>query len=134
MAGNGRKNADALALALAAGDSIAAAAAKAGMGERTAYRRLADPAFRERIQRLRGEMIGQALGRLAAGMTEAAGVLRALLRAESESVRLGAARSLLDLGVKLRESVELQSKVDENESLRRGACLINIVETVVPAP
>lgn len=115
MAGNGRKNADALALALAAGDSIVDAAAKAGMGERTAYRRLADPAFQQRIQTLRGEMIGQALGRMAAGMTEAADVLRALLKADAETVRLGAARSLLDLGVKMREAVELESRLDELE-------------------
>jgi hypothetical protein len=117
MAGNGRKNADALALALAAGDSVPEAAVKAGMGERTAYRRLADPAFRQRIQALRGEMIGQALGRMANGMTEAADVLRALLKADAETVRLGAARSLLDLGVKLRESVELQDKVKQLESI-----------------
>lgn len=111
MAGIGRKNADALALALAAGDSIADAAAKADMGERTAYRRLADPAFRQRIQTLRGEMIGQALGRMAAGMTEAAEVLRALLKADAETVRLGAARSLLDLGVKLRDAAELEQRL-----------------------
>ena len=107
MAGNGRRNADALALALAAGDSIAEAAAKAGMGERTAYRWLADPALRQRIQTLRGDMVGRALGRMAAGMTEAADVLRAL--------RLGAARSLLDLGVKLREAVELEKRMQALE-------------------
>jgi HEAT repeat protein len=56
-------------------------------------------------------MIGQALGRMAAGMTEAADVLRALLKAEAETVRLGAARSLLDLGVKLREVVEFEERL-----------------------
>ena len=117
MAGNGsKKNADALALALAAGDSIADAAAKAGMGDRTAYRRLADPVFRQRIQTLRGEMIGQALGRMAAGMTEGADVLRGLLKAQSESVRLGACRAMLELSAKLRESVELEARLDALEN------------------
>jgi hypothetical protein len=112
MAGNGRKNADALALALAAGDSIADAAANAGVGERTVYRRLADPAFRQRIQTFRGEMVAQALGRMANGMTEAADVLRQLLASQTPpAVRLGAARSILELGVKLRESVELEQRV-----------------------
>jgi hypothetical protein len=111
MATNGRNN-DALALALAAGDSIAAAAAKAGMGERTAYRRLADPDFRRRVAELRAEMIGRALGKLADGMTEAADVLRQLLAGQTPpAVRLGAARSILELGVKLRESVELEQRV-----------------------
>jgi hypothetical protein len=56
-------------------------------------------------------MIGRALGKMADGMAEAAGTLRELLTAESESVRLGAARSLLELGVKLRESVELEERL-----------------------
>jgi hypothetical protein len=116
MAGNGRRNADVLALALAAGDSVSEAAQKAGMAERTAYRRLDDPAFRQRIQTLRGEMIGQALGRMADSMTEAADVLRGLLRADAETIRLGAARSLLDLGVKLRDSIELGARIAELES------------------
>ncbi|MBM3996308.1 MAG: hypothetical protein FJ303_19470 [Planctomycetes bacterium] len=111
MAGNGRRNGDTLALALAAGDSIADAAAKAGMSERTVYRRLADPAFRKRVQTLRAEMIGRALGRMADGMTLAADVLRELLSADAESVRLGAARSILDLGLKLRDATETEDRL-----------------------
>ena len=43
MAGRGRCNADdRLALELAAGREVAEAAKQAGIGERTAYRRLAD--------------------------------------------------------------------------------------------
>jgi hypothetical protein len=48
---------------------------------------------------------------MASAMTEAADVLRALLKAEGETVRLGAARSLLDLGVKLRDAVELEHRL-----------------------
>jgi hypothetical protein len=46
-------------------------------------------------------------------MAEAADTLRQLLGAESAAVRLGAARSLLELGVRLRESVELQQELRE---------------------
>jgi hypothetical protein len=56
-------------------------------------------------------MVQRSLGRMADGMAEAADVLRKLLAAGSESVRLGAARSLLDLGVKLRETVELEERL-----------------------
>jgi HEAT repeat protein len=121
MAGNGRKNADTLALALAAGDTAVEAATKVGMSERTVYRRLADPAFRRNVQALRGEMLGRALGRMANGMSEAADVLRSLLAAKSETVRLGAARSLMEIGAKLRESVELEARLQALEERASGA-------------
>jgi hypothetical protein len=116
MAGSGRRNADeALALALAGGQTLRAAAEAAKVAERTATRRMADPAFRQRVAELRGDMVQRSLGRMAEGMSEAADVLRQLLAARSESVRLGAARSLLELGVKLRESVELEQRLRDLE-------------------
>lgn len=116
MAHRGRRNADeALALALATGRTLRDAAGTSGVSERTAARRWADPAFRLRVSQLRGDMVQRSLGRMADGMGEAADVLRQLLAAESESVRLGAARSLLELGVRLRESVELERRLAELE-------------------
>jgi hypothetical protein len=118
VAGCGRKNADeALALALATGQTLRTAAATASVGERTAARRWVDPAFRRRVAELRGELVGLALGKLADGMAEAAGVLRHLLTAESESIRLGACRAMLELGVKLRERVEMEERVKALEAL-----------------
>ena len=106
----GTKN-DILALAIAKGHSVADAAAEAGIGRRTAFRWLADPTFKARIQVLRGEMVAQALGRLADGMNEAADGLRALCKAESESVRLGACRTMLELSLKLRECLETEDRL-----------------------
>jgi hypothetical protein len=121
MAGSGRRNADeALALALAGGQTLRAAAEAAKIAERTATRRMADPAFRQRVTELRGDMVQRSLGRMAEGMSEAADVLRQLLAARSESVRLGAARSLLELGVKLRESVELEERMRALEGRLAG--------------
>jgi hypothetical protein len=112
MAENGRRKGDAvLLLALAGGQTVRDAARAAGIGERTASRRLVDPDFRQRVGELRADMVQQALGKMADGMAEAADTLRQLLHAKSESVRLGAARSLLELGVKLRESVELETRI-----------------------
>jgi HEAT repeat protein len=59
------------------------------------------------------------------GMTEAADQLRQLLAAESESVRLGAARALLELGVRLRESVDLEARIAALEGVEQvspGGC------------
>lgn len=121
MAENGRrKRDDALAVALAAGQTIRAAASAAGIGERTASRRWADPDFRRRVAELRADMIGRATGKMGDGMAEAADVLRTLLAAESESVRLAACRAILELGVKLRETVELAARVADLERLAEG--------------
>ncbi len=87
-----KKGWEALAVGLACGQTMRDAAAAAGVTEMTAYRRWKDPEFRKRVAELRAEMIGRAVGRLVDGMSEAADVLRALLKAESEATRLGTAR------------------------------------------
>jgi hypothetical protein len=121
MADNGRrKRDDALAVALAAGQTLRDAAAASGIGERTATRRWADSNFRRRVAELRAEMTGRALGKLADGMAEAGDVLRALLKAESDSVKLGACRAMLEIGVKLRESVELETRLAALEARTNG--------------
>jgi hypothetical protein len=86
-----RKRDDALLLALASGQTVRDAARSAGIGERTAGRRTADPDFRRRVAELRAELIGRALGKMADGMTAAADTLRTLLAAAADSVKLGAA-------------------------------------------
>jgi hypothetical protein len=116
VAHRGRRNADeALALAVASGQTLREAAAAAQIAERTAARRWADPTFKQRVGELRAEMIGRALGRMADGMSEAAAKLRELLNANGEAVRLGAARALLELSLKLRESVELEQRLSALE-------------------
>ena len=120
-ANRSRANADELVVAaLASGHTMQEAAKGAGISPRTVSRRLADPAFKQRIQTLRGEMIGQALGRMADGMSDAAAALRKLLKAKSESVRLGACRAMLEIGVKLREAVELEARLAALEQREAG--------------
>lgn len=111
----GQKGQDALALALASGQSIRDAAAAAGLAERTATRRVADPAFRQRVAGLRSDMLARAAGQIAEGMVQAVTTLRQLLSAKSESVRLAAARSILEIGPKLHESVNLDERLREVE-------------------
>jgi hypothetical protein len=104
VAHTGRQRADdLLAAAVASGQTLRDASKLAGVGERTAARRWAEPAFQRRVVALRAAMVERALGRLSDAMSEAAEQLRELLGARSEAVRLGAARSLLELGVKARQ-------------------------------
>ena len=87
-------------------------------------RRWADPDFRQRVAALRSEMIGRAMGSMADAMSDAAAGLRGLLAAESESVRLGACRAILELGVRLREAVELETRIvalEQREAARSEA-------------
>jgi phage terminase small subunit len=120
MAGNGRQRREAILIAnLAAGDSIREAAAKAGVSERTAHRRMKDPAFRQSINETWSELVREAVGRLGDAATHAANVLRELLNADSETVRLSAARSILDHTVRLSEFASVDQRLSHLESVMR---------------
>lgn len=121
MADNGRPSGDdELVLALAAGVSVAEAAGRAGVGERTAYRRLLDADFRRRVSEARGRLFDEALGRLANIATKAADTLERLMESDKPSVALGAARSVLELGPRLREAVELEERLCYLEGVAKG--------------
>jgi hypothetical protein len=106
-----RKGDAGLVTALAGGQTIRDAARASGVSEATVYRRLEDPAFRQQVAEARGKLIDGALGQLADASTQAVTTLRALLGAEGELVRLGSARAILELGHKLRESVEMEARI-----------------------
>jgi hypothetical protein len=113
MSHNGRRNADeSLLMALACGATVDNAARQAGISKRTAYRRLADPAFGRRLQQMRGDMVSRTSGTLTAAAGEAVRTLLELLKnPTSSAVRLGAARAVLELGMKLREVAELEARL-----------------------
>jgi len=113
-----RKRDLALLVALARGESVRDAAREAKLGERTAWRRMSDPEFRRRLSEIRADVIDRATGRLADASSEAAQTLRTLLGAESETVRLGAARAILELGNRLREACEMEERL---RALEEGA-------------
>src|SRR6266540_2460033 len=106
-----RKGDSALVAALAAGRTVRDAAKTAGVSEATAYRRVQEPAFRQAVTEARAKLIETAVGQLAEAATSAVATLRVLLEADAETVRLGAARAILELGAKLRESVELEQRI-----------------------
>src|SRR5258707_5746 len=96
-----------LALDLASGLSIAAAAERAGVSRRTVERRLAQPAFQRLVQKLRTRMMAAALGRMADNMTRAADALSALIDGQDAALRLRAARAVLSLGLRLNDAVDV---------------------------
>jgi hypothetical protein len=113
-----------VALLLASGLTAKEAAAAAGVAERTVANWRAEDGFRARVVALRSGLMERAVGRLASHMADGAEALHGLLKAESEAVRLGAAKALLELGAKLHEGIDLAQQVQELarelEELKRG--------------
>lgn len=123
MSGNdSRKRGDtAFIAALAAGASVRAAAKQGGISEATAHRRLREPATRKLVEDARAEILARAVAKLTVSSTSAADTLHQLLRSESDFARLAAARSILELGSKLREHEDLAARVAAlEERLTKG--------------
>lgn len=94
------KGVDAFIFAMATGKTARAAAEAAGISEPTAYRRLADPDWQNAIDKRRVAIVDMA-SQAAAGHLEAAvQTLADLLDHESGSVQLGAAKAILDFGLR----------------------------------
>lgn len=122
MAHHGRQSADEqLRLALACGATIETAANRAGVSVRTAYRRLRNPEFRRQVRELRAEIVQRTSSALSAASSEAVKTLIALQQAaQPAGVRLGAAKAILEIGIRLREITELEERISELESRVSG--------------
>ena len=102
----------ALLVALACGATVEQAAAKCGVSERTVDRRMEKPEFRRQILSLKAEMVQRAAAALTAAAMEAVKTLLELQKPTNTGpVRLGAARSILEMGAKLRELAELEERI-----------------------
>ena len=101
-----------LMIALACGATVEAAAAKAGIAERTVYRRLDDPDFRQKLQEFRSNMVERASAMLSASGLEAVKTLLGLMeRTIPHATRLGASRAVLELGMRLRDLLEVEQRL-----------------------
>ena len=113
MARRGRRDVDeVLLLALACGASVEAAAAKAGVSPATVYRRKQEPAFAQRLQQVKTDLVLRTAGMLTAAGGES---VKTLIELQKPSIplatRLGAARATLELGMKSREAAELEQRI-----------------------
>src|SRR5262245_26107293 len=113
----GRRRADdILLLALASGETVEAAAQKAGISQATAYRRLKDPTFSARLAAARADLVTRATAMLTAAAVEA---VKTLLDLQGDgappATRLGAARSVLEIGSRLRVENDLVARLEATE-------------------
>ena len=111
-----KKGEEALLLALACGATVEAAAKQCGMSDRTVSRRLQDSEFVAQLRAHRSDMVRRSAGMLTAAAGEAVRTLLALQKEGAPpAVRLGAARAVLEIGIKVREMAELQADMREME-------------------
>ena len=123
MRHQGRRNADdTLILALACGSTVENAAHQVGVSDTTVHRRLKEPKFQAKLQAARQEMFERTRHMLTAASVEAVRTLVDLQgKNQPASVRHSAARTILELGVKFRESAELFERVAALEAQLTGA-------------
>ncbi len=110
-----------MAIAIANGANLCEAARAAGVCDKTAQRRWKEAEFRDWILELRAEIRCRGVGRLVQNMDAAITALFAGLSANSEAVRISAARAILrlgrDLGGQAEENAMLASAI---EKLKQG--------------
>jgi hypothetical protein len=113
MAPSDRRNSDSILLAaLAGGSTVVEAAQQAGVSERTAWRRLQDDDFRQRLDAARQRTVQRAVDVLSRGSTRAARTLVALLSSRQRATtRLAAARAILELGARMRDAEEVEARL-----------------------
>jgi hypothetical protein len=114
MAKRKRSEADkALLVALACGATVENAAQRAGVAERTAYRRLADPRFRARLAQARADMVQRTAGLLTGAGVGSVKTLVDLQNdaAVSPGVRRACARDVLEIGLRVREAADLEARL-----------------------
>ncbi len=103
---------EALLLALACGGTVENAARSAGTSARTAHRRLQEPGFQQRLRAMRCDMVQRTAGMLTAASLESVKTLLALQEgSQPPNVRLGAARAIVELGLKVREMTEVHERL-----------------------
>jgi HEAT repeat protein len=126
-----KKNDHQLLMLLACGATVESASREVNLSERTIYKRLADPDFKQRLAEFRAEMVRRSAGTLSAAASESVRTLVGLLQPSNPPpVRLGAARAILEIGIKMREAADLEQRLCELE--RQVADIASPTLRIVP--
>jgi transposase-like protein len=122
LAGGASRKQEALIAALLTEPTYAQAARKAGVGERTLYRWLAQPGFQTTYRRARQQLVAAAVARVQSMAAEAVETLASIIRTgKKDSDRLRAAIALLDHTMRdaLRDADRAAPDADEPTLMQR---------------
>ena len=105
-------------LLISQGHALQVVADQAGVSERTLRRRLKDSEYQARVGQLRTDYLSEAVSKLAHSGTKAVDTLVELAEsAQSENVRLGAAKAILEYAVSLGENLEVRQRISALEEV-----------------
>ena len=105
-----------LAVQIASGSKVNAAAKAVGCSETHAYRLNRQPEFRRRVAEIRSEATAAAVGKLSEAATKAVETLVGLMEnAGSDVTKCNAAKAILAAVVPLSETLELRERLDALE-------------------
>jgi len=101
-------------MALACGATVEAAAKQSGVGESTMYARLRNSKIKKNFQSLRADIVQRTAGALTVASIESVRTLLELQKPPTPpATRLGAARAVLEIELKIREVVELEVRLSD---------------------
>ena len=108
--------------ALLSSPTMAEAARRAGVSERSAARWMSDPEFKERLKAAQDEIVGHSLSRLKISISESLDVLRGIMNdgGEPTGARVTAARVVLDNAIKAIETVDIIQRIEALEAAQDG--------------
>lgn len=113
---------DVMAAVLATGKTYKDTAERCGVSEATVYRRMCDPAFRQRVAAHRRHAVGVALNQIAAAVSDAVATLH-LIAADQEAepaVRVRASDLIIQHLLKLEERHTLEERLARVEAYIGG--------------
>ncbi len=102
---------------LLAGAKITEACKAAKVDRTTFYVWTRDDLFSEELARRRGEVVEESMEKLRGLMDKAVTKLEELLESQNEEIRRKAANSIIEYALKWNENDDLESRLDEVESL-----------------
>lgn len=102
---------EAFAVLVAGGGSYRSIAKRLGISRTTVHRWIEEPEVIAAVQKHRDKAVDRTTGALQKAGSSAAACLARLLKADSETVQLGAAKAILDSLAKFKDLLELQERV-----------------------
>ena len=98
-------------VALLSAPSVERAAKTAGMSRATLLRWMQDEGFKAELATARRALVSESIGRLQIMLTDATKTLHALLRYRAPSVRLGAARALVEFACRAKDAEDYDARL-----------------------
>jgi hypothetical protein len=101
-----------LALWVAGGGKVPAWCRAHGVARQTAYKWYATDEFRRMVEEYRSRAVDRAIGQMARGLGKAVGKMVELIdRAQTDAVKLAAAKALIDKLIEVQEHANLKADV-----------------------